>query len=1311
MKKTTLFRRLFVPVFGLGIVLGLGAYFSQAADPTGGEAVALREIGSLKVTPRYYGAEPNRSSWITMKAKDKQKAKECASKYLEDLLEFGEVKLDPALPGTRLSLEGAGWWALGLDGKSFHVVFSRSKEELSTLLKTANATKWQAIPRGDYPKWLDCFDTSAMTFWFSGFGVLPTDIPADLKWYADNKFTLCAVMGNTERRLVAPSILDTSIMDWQSAAFGANRIPYKTMAEMASPGRPECLWNYTPLPYYLPADGQLTAAQLPWQGLAMHASFQAGAVTDHYLSDFRRRVGDHLNGDPYFSGHHVMQEMPSGDPRSLLSLAAVAGTPAIQELWRTYLRDTLNYDLKEVGSKHYGDPKTFPNWSDVKIPSLKEFLVGPSPVIDLKGTWQGRADRDKKAGPEKWLEDSSSDQWVPVDFQDQGLMIYAQGEGCDYYLRKTFTVSAENLGDKYFHMARMGFMDGPANYDLWINGQKLDCISCIDPSCPDWDMCYDASKALKLGENVIVLNTRGVPFASYAFLSDKGRWVYPSPSETLNRRYFDLLAFNEWLCLRELENRMIAIRAGEPNRPMKIMAPHQYIDSVLDLCAKYGAYPHDTGSAAAYWAPFNYSRYAFTRGIPNSVEEGGPPKNAGDMQAFMTRYLMMGADMVDNVGHCTLYTKNEGINAWITENRELLRCIGKLDLVQPSIGILRSPRELLMGHREMYSWDMGRGPLASIGRAFNYATLGDVKSGRANKFKVLLDCATAVLSDEDVAALEQYVRQGGIFVAFHNTGMHTPDKANSWPISKLTGLRVLNENRPIGGTKIHFTDTQGLWPKLRGQEVNGWGFVYDYKKEDQSGAPLALAAQNQDIEVVAEWKNAKMDGSIAVAIRALGKGKVITLGSTFYRNGKDENGRYVEEGTLPYLDELLTSLGVPRDMAAGDLWGERWRSKNGVYDVYPIAQMNSAAVPGATDVHIRRDTPISSLWELSALNHPVRQVAYSDGMLTIPQVKMEAMQCRVFAAPRKDLEDAALHWLEMQKKYWGKLPAIPAAEVKLATVEPASDVIPLVEGWQSSTGEKSPAWVQPTDSSAKEWKPVKLGSFAAMGLPEDAVAQFRKEVVLPKEWKDQRVALVFNTEIHLWGIGMRGRLWINGEPAAIKQPLQPNPEGSFVIELTPAQLAEKSLVFALEVDGRLPDKKNQAKPRPSGVTGTFFLRTTPQPVLKTTLTQWAVASDLNKLTPAAVGQTVEGMYLETKFTLPDKWPGKKLSVQSQESLGSLFINNQYISAPKWMCELDVSGLVKREGENVLRWVPAKSSPSYSTPYKGKVPQMNLLWQN
>lgn len=1281
---------------------------TPAAEET--VTVNLRDIGHLTVQSRFYSAAPLRSSWITMQAEDARKAAACGSKYLEDILGYGDAQLakDPAIPGTLVVLSGTGQWVLGLEGSRFQVVFSRTADGLPNLLKQANAAVWKPVPRAAYPRWMDTFDNAAMTFWFSGFGILPKDLDADHAWYEANGFTACAVLGNTERRLLAPGVVDTSVMDWQSAMAAKFHTPYKVMADMATPARPERLWDYAPLPYFTAQDGQLASAHLDYQSMAIHAGFQAGAATDRYLMDFRRRVAERLKDDPYFIGHHVMQEMPGNDARDLTCLASVAGTPAIQASWRTYLKDVLKYDLAMVGSRFNGDPKAFRTWADVGIPELKEFVGWDASAIDLHGMWEGRADREKQATAEKWFAGNVSDQWRPVDCQDLGIMIYGQREACDYFIRRTFTATAAAGSPQYLHLARTGIADGPRTYDAWLNGIKLETISGSDPSCADWDMCYDVSAALKPGGNQLVINTRGVPVASYIFIGARGKWVYPGPSQTLNCRYFDMLAFEEWLIMRELEDRMIAIRAGDPDRPMKVMAPHNYIDRVLELCARYGAYPHDTGGAGAWWGPFTYSRYAMTRGIPNSAEEGGVPHDAAELQAVMTRYLMMGADAVDNVGHSAAYTGNPGMKQWITDNRELLRCVGKQDLVQPVVGMLRAGRELRFGNADMYAWDMGRGALPSIGRAFEYATWGDLRNHSVDKFKVLLDCATAVMSEEEVDLIERYVRQGGIFIAFHNTGVHTPEKAFAWPISRLTGLRVLNDNRPIGGTNIHFTDTQSLWPKLRGQEVDGWGLVLDWLKQDKTGAPLALASQEGDIDVIATWKNGAADGNIAVASRALGKGRVITLGSTFYRNGKDQAGRYVEPGTLPYLDELLTALGAPRETQAGELWCERWRSKNGLYDVYPVAQMEAGAVTSTTDVRIRRDTPPTALWELSALHHPVVPLHYADGMLSIPQVAMAAMQSRVFAAPRADIERGALYWLQVQQRQCGALPELSAADRQRATIAPATDLIAMADGWRCSTGAKDPAWVAPADASTSGWKSVRLGSFAAMGLPEECVAQFRTEVTVPPAWAGQRVSLSFDAENWFWGFTWRAKLWINGEPAAIAQPLRPQPNGCFAIELTPGQLTAGKLVIALEVDGNYPEQ-NHDKARPSGVTGTFFLRARPQPLRVTPLTAWQRATDLAMMTPTVVGQPVECMYLETTFTLPAPWPGKHLHLESAGSLGSLFINNRFVSAPNWMDELDVSGLVEKDGANVLRWVPAKSSPVWSEPYKGMVPALNLMW--
>ncbi|GEM_PF-1539054 len=1274
------------------------------------QIVELREIGLLKITPRFYGHERNRSAWVTMEARDARKAMTCASKYLADTLGFGEIKQvrDQPSPATVLSLEGTGWWVLGVEGQKFHILFAHSKEDLTGLCKRAQAAAWHPVERDSYPKWLDCFDNSSLTFWFSGFGMRPTDYPSDFEWCANQQFGFCTPIGNSERRLIAPGVVDTSVMDWYAAMARKYRIPYKMMAAMAEPIRSESLWNYAPLPHLTSAEGHIAAFPFYYERSAMSSSFQPTAATDAYTLDFRRRVSEQFKSESYLMGHHVMQEMPSG-PFDILGLAAVAGTPEIQELWRQYVRNILKLDLKGAGLRYQGDAAAYSSWADLQIPSLKELAGWDPSVTDLKGTWEGRADRQKQAVTERWFDDGTpSERWKPVDSQDLGIMFYGSSrkeDSCDYWLRRKFTTSANSTGPKFLHMACTPNAPIP---EIWINGKQLKLLTLINPAVPDWDLCFDADEAIQPGENLIAVNTKGAPIASYVFIGARGKWSYPGASEIVNRRYYDSIKFEEWLVMRELENRMIAIRSGDPNRPMKIMAPHNYMDLVMDLCARYGAYPHDTGSAGSWFAPFNYSRYARTRGLPNSAEQGSVPDHASSLQACMTRYLMTGVDMVDNVGHIARYSNDPKKGPWIAQNRELLRCIGKLDYLPPSIGILRSGRELRLGMSDIFQWDLGRGALPSSGRPFTYAELGDVKNGHINQYKILIDCATTVLADEEVTALENYVRQGGIFIAFHNTGMHTPEKAYAWPISRLTGLKVTGPVPESAGKTIRFNTQQNVWPALRGREVDGMGVSLDWKKQDRTGTPIAMEALTPEIQVVAEWKSEEAPHNIAIACRTIGKGKVITLGSTFWRHAKDEGGRFDEAGTVPYLDELLTTLGVPRETNAGELWAEQWRSKNGLYDVYSVAQMNSKAAPASTDVKLRRVAPITRLWEISALQHPEHPVRQEDGGITIPKVEMEAMQCRVYASPRTDIENAPLDWIKVQTRQWGKLAKIDKEDQRHVTVEPAKDVFPLIDNWLCATGKRDTSWANPDTQLSSEWKPVKLGSFAAMGLEEETIAQFRKKVILPANWAGQTVALHFNAENVSWGIGPKGYLWINGQLAAIKQPLKLEADNSFVIELTPEQTKNQVLVIGLEVDGR-PTDQNQSKARPAGVTGSFFLQMTAPPAQTTALTEWTQASDLNVLTPANIGQKVDCMYLETSFVLPAQWPGRKLYLKSPVLLGSLFINNHYVAAPKWMHEIDISHLVHREGNNVLRWVPEKSEPKWNVPYQGTVPQMSLVW--
>ena len=1295
--------RTILALCGILAVFEFEAYAAEAA-PGGGERfrAEVRGIGSVEVTLRHLGPG-NTASLTTFTTEDAEHAKVLGSKRLADLLGFGDIELvtDADLSGTVLALDGAGCWLLGLDGARFQELFAPSKEALANLAKDCVADGWQPVPQRAYPRWLDATDNAAMCFWFSGFGVVPKDPDADFRWLAENGFTVVFNPGADEERLVAPGLIDAAALDWQRELARKYDVPFKTMENMVMPIRPSWLWNITPLPYKT-------------------TTFMPVAQTDRFMKDYRRRFAGHLTADPNFVGHMVWQEGPGNGPGTLLSLAEVAHTPQIRALWREYLREARQFSLEEVTRRYRADAGSFRSWEDVPIPTLKE-LSGwdPATSIDLLGGWRGRADRGGKAMKEMWFSpETPTDDWTPVDFRDQTMLLYQRTVNRQltnpyggYWLRRSFAVSPDRADASYLHLPRGWGHNGHNHgtfplegYEVWVNGKKLAMISSVNRSNIGWDLCYDAGPALKTGENLIVINTKGFPLPAdygYAFLGRLGPWVYPDDSEALSARAFDMVRFMEWLNMVELERRMIGIRAGEPYRPMKIMAPHNYIDAVLDLCERYGAYPHDTGLAGGMFAPFKYSRYAMTRGLTSSVEPGGPPESTPGgspsgkvrpgIQAMSTRYLMMGTEMVDWVASVEKYSTGKN-GEWIAQNRELLRCIGKLELAPPRIGILRVGRELRMGITDTSSWDLGRGSLCSIGRPFLYATLGDLESGRADRFPVLLDSGTTVLSEDEVGALEAYVRQGGTFVALHNTGMHTPEKRFAWPISKLTGLHVATTTWD-GAKKIRFTDDQNLWPRLHGTELLSRGLVL-------SASPAA------DIDVVAQWQGVKdAEGAIAVAVRCLGRGKVVTLGSTFFRQQRDK-------GEFPYLDELLDSIGAPRESRGNGLWAEPWRSKNGVYDVWTVAQMDSNAKPGAFEVQLRREIAAPALRELSAPEHPPVAARHADGWLTLSGVRMEAMQARVFGTPRADLASGARDWFKVLSQRWHPVRKIKPHEIERATAETPDSILPLVDGWRCATGEMDPtAWTRPGSEPAGDWKTVRLGAFATMGLPDNTLARFRKQVELPPNWRDRDVTLVFDPHPYHWGVGPSGRLWINGEPAAIAQPIRLGINGGFRIALTPAQTAAGRLVIALEVDGRQPGRAG----RPNGVSGAFFLEARPRPVRSLPVDTWSAATDLNVLTPAEPGDSrSKPLYYETRFTLPADWPARRLWLASSPGssgpkMRRFFINNYEVAeSTVWgskpeidLAEIDISALVRREGENVLRWVPDPQAPA--------IPDLKLLW--
>ena len=104
------------------------------------------------------------------------------------------------------------------------------------------------------------------------------------------------------------------------------------------------------------------------------------------------------------------------------------------------------------------------------------------------------------------------------------------------------------------------------------------------------------------------------------------------------------------------------------------------------------------------------------------------------------------------------------------------------------------------------------------------------------------------------------------------------------------------------------------------------------------------------------------------------------------------------------------------------------------------------------------------------------------------------------------------------------------------------------------------------------------------------------------------------------------------------------------------------------------------------------------------------ASSFGVFKAAAVGEKTQYIYLERSFKLPKVWPGSRLFIESPVHLGWLIINGKVITTPGWMRRLDISGLVDRDGENVIRWVPGTVfTPDFERKYNQPVPEMSLSW--
>jgi hypothetical protein len=734
------------------LLLSCSAMIALGDAPAPAFKVDCRGFGTVEVARSTDGA----LEITEFKLRDAATAMRLASKRKRDLQGFGDLRAEGG-GATVLSLDGVGAWGLGVVGEKTVEIFG---SDADAVRKALAARALAPVADGAYPRYLDCFDNAAAALWISGGGQ-KDDLPFQFEYLRDQGLAMCTSMPGVDR-LLGPGIADYTLFDYNDAMARKYGIGYRQLlfGDVVSRG---WFWNRYPLPYALPAEG-FRDAPYCFRSLQALVGYYEPTGFERYEWDFRRRLAERY-GDPEgpLLGWHGCDEIPTA---TITDLSSVARTPIVIELWKR---------------NHEGD-----------VPVAEDFL-GPGPKLDLRGKWE--------------LRHAATDLATEIDSADMTVLLansLDRKAPSPFTLRRTFTAPDGDLARWRFLHSAVAHCHGSRTLPPTVTVNGVECPR-VAPEV-DWSFCYDLSAALRAGENEIVLDTRGANLPGYCFLNATPLRGYFDMTEEENRRFFEAIEFSAALRCHYIEGNLRAIRSVDPERPIKLMATHSFYDHSLALCRRYGAYQHDTGGAAAFWAPMQGDGYSRSHRLPFSCEQGGPPQDAAQLRANISRYLNYGnsaADLVFSVQH---YTRDPEIRAWLEENIELVHALGKMRQPAPRIAVLRSTRMERLGFHDIWDWDIGRGTVQATGRTLSYIETCDLADPDIlDQLDVIVDDATFLLTDAECEGLKAWVERGGTFVAQHHTGRHSIEKRDAWPLPRVFGIERNDADateHPIGNGRL-----------------------------------------------------------------------------------------------------------------------------------------------------------------------------------------------------------------------------------------------------------------------------------------------------------------------------------------------------------------------------------------------------------------------------------------------------------------------------------------------------------------------------
>ncbi len=935
--------------------------------------------------------------------------------------------------------------------------------------------------------------------------------------------------------------------------------------------------------------------------------------------------------------------------------------------FRRWLRAERRLDLPGLGQRWHGDATRFTAWEQVRIPSQFEAFGGfGTGTLDLLRGWLWRPDHpDAEAQGWQTTGYTPGDEWTPTDLAPSLQQLFLFGSARDRELRQGNSTVAwfrqefdptpwleQNRGRPIYLVAQVG--DNQTEpVEVWFNEAYLGPIKPKTVFCGP--IAFLATALVKPGRNVLCLKVRNGLIRGPVFLTTEEPRRYPYLGATGNARWLDLRDWQADKLINGWRREAGFARARLPDLPL-LFCPgscQAFADRFLGLKRDLGiACIHYTGGGSSYmpwWAGLGYVWGAYM-----TSEEGGTIAEPANLDRELAWMLMDGHGHHNYYYDALDYVRLDEKTGWFSRNTRLFELYGKATWQRPPVAVFRAARtdNYFPYANQADDWDIGRSSLQAAHYQNVYVTEAEIRAGLAADYPVLWDAGTPVLDDELLAALERYVRAGGTFVAVSTTGRHGLLEPDRWPIERLTGFKVLGERR-----NMHVTVAPGnpLLKRLAGQTFNGNGIAVNWMGVNhlEDGA-VALQPEDGDGVVLATWE----DGSVAAGLRRLGQGRVIVLGSSFWRSMSDRAGNGVSlNGSVQtaFFNDLFSGLGIAKqaDIDSEELWVRRFTTKNGLQEWVMVYNAGRATASGRTLTFPLAQRPARVLDSVSG--EPVDFAWDNAAGVRLPNLAVEPNRVRVFSVDRPDSLAAVRHWFAEKVRYGAKpaVPLAPAADDQLP-LPPATAV--TLDSFRfrraEATATTDLAWLtEATEGPA--WREVGYGFWDDLGGEPKGVALYRRSFDVPTAWAGRRVLLAFLS----WDYPVfleKASAYVNGLPAG---DYAGHPWANFdVLDIT-GLVKPGSNAIGLRVEA------SECRGGYIGQLAVFALDKLDGVIELDT--GWRLFADNRQSAPVNLPVDAEGRHLETEVSVPGAWHGRTDVVLEFESgercLGMVVVNGRPIA--------------------------------------------------